>query len=85
MGNDGQGDFHRRIGPSDQRRLHRPCTRRGKEEGQTVRIAYDPSRPVSIAPVGGGGDPRVDDAFYLALASAGMVGIAVYFALRAFG
>jgi len=57
----------------------------GKEVGQTVRIAYDPSRPVSIAPVGGGGDPRVEDAFLLALSSAVMVGTAVYFALRAFG
>ncbi len=55
----------------------------GKREGQTVRIAYDPSRPVSIAPVGG--DPRVADAFLLALGSAVLVAIAVYFAFRAFG
>ncbi len=55
----------------------------GKRKGQTVQIVYDPSRPVSIAPVGG--DPRVIDAFVLALCSAAWVGIAVYFAVRAFG
>ena len=55
----------------------------GKREGQTVQIVYDPSRPVSIAPVGG--DPQVIDALVLALASAVSVGIAVYFALRVFG
>jgi len=55
----------------------------GKEEGQTVQIVYDPSRPASIAPVGG--DPRVFDVFLLALGSAVLVGMAVYFAFRAFG
>ena len=55
----------------------------GKKEGQTVQIAYDPSRPASIAPVGG--DPRVFDVFFLALGSAALVGMAVYFAFRAFG
>jgi hypothetical protein len=55
----------------------------GKREGQTIQIVYDPSRPVSIAPVGG--DPRVIDAFFLALGSAVLAGIAVYFAVRAFG
>jgi hypothetical protein len=55
----------------------------GKREGQTVQIVYDPSRPVSIAPVGG--DPRVIDAFVLALGSAVSAGMAVYFAVRAFG
>ena len=54
----------------------------GKREGQTVQIVYDPSRPLSIAPVGG--DPRVIDAFFLVLGSAVMAGIAVYFAVRAF-
>jgi hypothetical protein len=33
----------------------------GKREGQTVQIVYDPSRPVSISPMGD--DPRVIDAF----------------------
>ena len=56
----------------------------GKREGQTVQIVYDPSRPVSIAPAGCR-DPHVFDAFVLALASAGSVGMAVYFAVRAFG
>jgi hypothetical protein len=55
----------------------------GRREGQTVQMVYDPSRPVSIAPVGG--DPRVIDAFFLALGSAVLAGIAVYFAVRAFG
>ena len=55
----------------------------GKREGQTVQIVYDPSRPVSIAPVGG--NPRVIHAFVLALCSAVLAGIAVYFAVRAFG
>jgi hypothetical protein len=55
----------------------------GKKEGQTVQIAYDPSRQASIAPVGG--DPRVFDVFFLALGSAALVGMAVYFAFRAFG
>ena len=55
----------------------------GMAEGQTVQIVYDPSRPVSIAPVGG--DPQVIDAFFLALGSAVSVGLAVYFAVRAFG
>ena len=54
----------------------------GKREGQPVQIVYDPSRPVSIAPVGG--DPRVIDAFFLGLGSAVLAGIAVYFAVRAF-
>ena len=48
-----------------------------------VQIAYDPSRPVSIAPEGG--DFRVIEAFFLALWSAALAGMAVYFALRAFG
>ena len=51
--------------------------------GQTVQTVYDPSRPLSIAPVGG--DPRVIDAFFLVLGSAVLAGIAVYFAVRAFG
>jgi len=55
----------------------------GKKEGQALQIVYDPSRPVSIAPVGL--DPRFIDAFFLALGSAVSAGIAVYFALRAFG
>jgi len=56
----------------------------GKREGQTVQIAYDPSWPVSIAPVEGG-DFRFIEAFFLALGSAVLAGMAVYFALRAFG
>ena len=56
---------------------------KGKKEGQTVQIVYDPRRPVSIAPVDG--DPRVVEAFFLALGSAVSVGLAVYFAVRAFG
>ena len=55
----------------------------GKREGQTVQIAYDPSWPVSIAPVGG--DFRVIEAFFLVLGSAVLAGMAVYLALRAFG
>jgi hypothetical protein len=58
---------------------------KGKREGQMVQIAYDPSRPVSIAPVGGDGDPRIIEAVFLALGSAVSAGIAVYFAVRAFG
>jgi ribosomal protein L2 len=56
---------------------------KGKKEGQTVQIVYDPRRPVSIARVDG--DPRVVEAFFLALGSAVSVGLAVYFAVRAFG
>jgi hypothetical protein len=56
----------------------------GKREGQTVQIVYDPRRPVSIAPAGGG-DSRVFDGFIAALLSAASTGMAVYFALRAFG
>lgn len=55
----------------------------GKREGQTVQIAYDPSWPVSIAPVDG--DFRFIEAFFLALGSPVLAGMAVYFALRAFG
>jgi len=55
----------------------------GKREGQTVQISYDPGWPVSIAPVGG--DFRVIEAFFLALGSPVLAGMAVYFALRAFG
>ena len=55
----------------------------GKREGQTVQIAYDPSWPVSIAPVGG--DFRFIEAFFLALGSPVLAGMAVYFALGAFG
>ena len=56
----------------------------GKREGQTVQITYDPSSPVSIAPVDGG-DFRFIEAFFLALGSPLLAGMAVYFALRAFG
>jgi hypothetical protein len=56
----------------------------GKREGQTVQIVYDPSRPVSIAPAGGG-DSRVFDGFVAALPAAVSAGMAVYFAVRAFG
>lgn len=52
-----------------------------KREGQTVQIVYDPSRPASIAPVGG--DPRVFDVFFLALGSAVLVGMAVSGSSRA--
>jgi hypothetical protein len=52
----------------------------GKKVGQAVQIAYDQIRPVSIAPLGS--DPRVFDVFFLALVAAGLVGLAVYFALR---
>ena len=55
----------------------------GKKKGQIVQITYDPSRPTSIAPVGG--DPQVIDVFVLALGSAVLAGMAVYFAFRAFG
>jgi hypothetical protein len=56
----------------------------GKREGQMVQIVYDPRRPVSIAPAGGG-DSRVFDGFLLALPAAVSAGMAVYFAVRAFG
>src|SRR5205823_571467 len=56
----------------------------GKREGQTVQIVYDPRRPASIAPAGGG-DSRVLHGFIAALLSAASAGMAVYFALRAFG
>ena len=55
-----------------------------KREDQTVQISYDPSWPVSIAPVGGG-DFRFIEAFLLALGSPLLAGMAVYQALRAFG
>lgn len=56
----------------------------GKREGQTVQITYDPSSPVSLAPVDGG-DFRFIEAFFLALGSPLLAGMAVHFALRAFG
>lgn len=56
---------------------------KGKKAGQTVRITYDPAQPDSVVPAGD--DPRVFDAFLLALGSAVMLGFGVYCAVRAFG
>jgi Protein of unknown function (DUF3592) len=55
----------------------------GKRAGQTIHITYDPAQPYSVAPAGD--DPRVFDAFLLALGSAVLLGFGIYCAVHALG
>ena len=58
---------------------------KGKKEDQVpVQIVYGPRRPAR-SPRWGDGDPWIIEAFFLALGSAVSAGLAVYFAVRAFG
>ncbi len=61
---------------------------RGRKQGQTTQVVYDPRRPTAISPVGASGapdDPRWFEAFLMGWGTVTILAISIYFSFRAFG